>query len=245
MRSFTSFLYEANAVGSAFEKKTAQMVNLWLKKNNLTRLYDVRRFQSVFEKTSGRDEDYSDIVVENLKSGEKFFIECKEVDRSNVMNLQFDIRENGDIVPVRSVGRKNLAETELDLIGPFLSVIRKNPEYRGFIEFLNTRNPLLGNVPPSEYYFDRADDADSLTPRLLEKYNDLVKSGGVEADCKKFDPKNIRPSTRSMLVCALCWRLSDPANRTWDIFHSSDIPRFGDMIRRHYSFEKKIPVRYI
>lgn len=32
MRTFLTFLFEANAVGSKFEKQTADMVNMWLKK---------------------------------------------------------------------------------------------------------------------------------------------------------------------------------------------------------------------
>ena len=44
MKTFLTFLFEANAVGSKFEKKTADMINEWLKKNKLQKHYDVRRF---------------------------------------------------------------------------------------------------------------------------------------------------------------------------------------------------------
>lgn len=244
MRTFLTFLFEANAVGSKFEKQTADMVNMWLKKNNLQKQYDVRRFQSVFENKKVRDEEYSDILVENLKTGEKFFIECKEADRSNVINMQFDIRESGKLVPVKSAGRKELDETELNDVQPFIDIISNNDEYKTFIDFLNTENNLLDGICPAEYYFKRNKNSDVLS-KLIKQYNALVKHGGVEADCKTFDIKNIRKSTIPVLICALCWRLSEPENRTWDICHVSDIPNFGDMIRRHYSSGKKIPARYI
>jgi hypothetical protein len=92
---FREFLAEANAVGSGFEQKTADMVSKWLAKNNLASKYSAKRFQRLSEDDGSRDEDFSDVVVEERKSGEKFFIECKEFERSNVLNLQFDIKADG------------------------------------------------------------------------------------------------------------------------------------------------------
>lgn len=161
------------------------------------------------------------------------------------MNMQFDIKKSGKLVPVKSVGRKELNETELNDIQPFIDVISNNDEYKAFIDFLNTENDLLNGICPAEYYFGKNDDCDQTLQKLIKQYNALVKHGGTEADCKTFDQSNIRKSTIPVLVCALCWRLSDPKNRTWDICHISDIPNFGDIIRKHYSSGKKIPARYI
>ena len=196
MKSLLQFIYEANAVGSKFEKKTADMINQWLKKNNLQKKYDVRRFQSVFEDKKGRDEDYSDILVENIKTGEKFFIECKEADRSNVINMQFDIRESGKLVPVKSVGRTELDEAELETVQPFIDKISGSNEFKNFIDFLNTKNNLISNHIPYDYYFGKIKDCDKILNKLIKKYNSLVRSGGVESDCKEFDVNNIRNSTK-------------------------------------------------
>ena len=93
--SFMAFIAEANAIGSDFEQKTADMVSKWLVKNNLAKKYSAKRYQRLSEDDGARDEDFSDVVVEERKTGEKFFIECKEFERSNVLNLQFDIKTDG------------------------------------------------------------------------------------------------------------------------------------------------------
>jgi hypothetical protein len=243
MISFQTYLAEANAVGSKFEKKTARMIGDWIKAKGLKRVFDVKRFQTVNE--SARAEDYSDIEVVNVKTGDSFFVECKEADRSNVLNLQFDIREDGTLAPVKSRGRKELDEEDSEAAAPFVKAVQGNGEFKRFVRFLNAGNKRLGGAAPREFYFGKRDDADDYLGRLITDYNRLVKSGKTEADCKPFDKANVRPSTKNMLACALAWRLSDPETTTWDIFHQNDVPGLGDMIRRHYSAGKKVPARYI
>ena len=94
-RVLNAGIAEANAIGSDFEQKTADMVSKWLVKNNLAKKYSAKRYQRLSEDDGARDEDFSDVVVEERKTGEKFFIECKEFERSNVLNLQFDIKTDG------------------------------------------------------------------------------------------------------------------------------------------------------
>ena len=80
-------------------------------------------------------------------------------------------------------------------------------------------------------------------PSLMKAYNKLVDDGKTEADCKKFDGKLIRESTRNMLAVALAWRLAD-LSHTWDICKMEDFD-IGDLIRSHYTQQKAIPAKYI
>ena len=77
----------------------------------------------------------------------------------------------------------------------------------------------------------------------MKAYNKLVDDGKTEADCKKFDGKLIRESTRNMLAVALAWRLAD-LSHTWDICKMEDFD-IGNLIRSHYMEQKAIPAKYI
>ena len=242
---FGRFLAEANAVGAGFEEKTAGMVNSWLGKNGLGREWEARRYQKLSEDEGARDEDYSDVVVESRDGSRKFFIECKEYERSNVLNMQFDIKEDGGISPVKGKKRERLDEAEAGLAEGLVDAIRASDGYRGFLQFLNARNKWLKNLKPAMFWFDNeTEDAERVLPGLIKAYNKLVKGGKVEADCKEFDAKKIRPSTANQLACALAWRLSDP-DRTWDICKVDGIPNLGKMVRRHYAEGKACPAAYI
>ena len=243
---FREFLAEANAVGSGFEQKTADMVSKWLVKNNLASKYSAKRFQQLSEDDGSRDEDFSDVVVEERKTGSKFFIECKEFERSNVLNLQFDIKADGQLIPVAGKKRTALDEAETERVSGLVKSIKGCGGYSDFIDFLNTRNKFIKNLRPADFWSDtECEDAKRFLPSLISAYNKLVKSGKVEADCKEFDVKKLRDSTLNQLVCALCWRLSDPDNRTWDICKIDDIPDFGKLVRRHYSDGKAKSAKYI
>lgn len=195
MKSFLTFLTEANAVGSKFEQKTADMVNKWLKSKKLNGRFKASRFQSI-EESKARDEDYSDVVVEELETGKKFFIECKEADRSNVMNAKFEIAEDGGLVLQKDGGGEQIEEDEESLESPFVKAVQESEEYAVFRKFMGDGNDYLGSATPADYYFGRKDDADKVLKKLIPAYNKLVKSGKVEADCKPFDAKNLRDSTK-------------------------------------------------
>lgn len=242
--SFMRFLAEANAVGSGFEQKTADSVQAWLEAKGLSKRWKASRYQTLSEDDGARDEDYSDVVVEEKKTGERFFIECKEFERSNVLNLQFDIRSDGSLSPVRGKNREKLSETEEERASPLVSSVAECEGYGDFIAFLNNRNRLLKGLKPADFWDDpETDDAKRFLPSLISKYNGMVKDGKVEADCKEFDGKNLRGSTLNQLVCALCWRLSDP-DRTWDIC-KVEVPDIGRLVRRHYAEGKSEPAKYV
>ena len=123
---FGNFLAEANAVGAGFEEKTADMINEWLKQNGLDRRWTAKRFQKLSEDDGARDEDYSDVVVEERRTGDRFFVECKEYERSNVLNLQFDLKADGSVIPVKGKGRERLDEDEAGLAAGLVDAIRNS-----------------------------------------------------------------------------------------------------------------------
>lgn len=239
-----SFLAEANAVGAGFEQKTADAVQAWLNAKDLAGRWKASRYQTLKEDDGSRDEDFSDVVVEEKRTGDRFFIECKEFERSNVLNLQFDIASDGRLSPVKGKKREKLTETEEDSVSGLVEAIGGCQEYSDFITFLNERNRLLKGLKPADFWADpEHDDARRFLPSLISKYNGLVKAGKVEADCKEFDADNLRDSTLNQLVCALCWRLSDQ-DRTWDICKVR-VRDMGKLVRRHYSGGKAEPAKYV
>lgn len=244
--SFASFLAESNAAGAGFEQKTADMISEWLAENGLSRKYSAKRYQKLTEENGNRDEDFSDVVVEDRKTGDRFFVECKEFERSNVLNVQFDIKSDGEIFPVKGKKREALDEAETECVSGLVKAVRECEGYAEFIEFLNTRNRFIHGLRPADFWSDPdSADARRFLPGLVSAYNKLVKAGKVEADCKEFDVKKLRDSTANQLVCALCWRLSDPDNRTWDICKVDRIPDMGRLVRRHYAGGKAEPAKYI
>ena len=245
VKSFSRFLSEANAVGAKFEEKVAKSVQDWLKANGLSKKFEACRYQPLSEDNGRRDEDYSDVIVQEIAGDSRFFIECKEFDRSNVLNLRFDIGQDGRAVPVKGKDRTALSETETERVSSLTESIQGSDGFGRFVDFLNSRNRLLKGLKPSEFWFDEdAEDADRFLPALIRAYNKAVRGGKTEADCKEFDEKKLRDSTKNILLCALCWRLSDP-KRTWDICKVDRIPGFGDMIRRHYADGKAETAKYI
>ena len=243
--SFAKYLAEANAAGSGFEQRTADAVGRWLESAGLGRKWSAKRFQRLSEDGGARDEDYSDVVVEERRTGRRFFVECKEYERSNVLNLQFDIGRDGGIRPVKGRGREPLAEAEASAAARLVDAVRSSEGFKEFVAFLNERNRLLKNLRPGDFWEDEGtEDAERLLLGLIKAYNRLVDAGKTEADCKKFDAGEIRGSTANTALCALCWRLSDPS-RTWDICRVSDVPDMGAMVRRHYGEGKASPAAYI
>lgn len=233
--TFGEFLAEANAVGSDFEQKTAKMINEWLKSNGLSKRFRAKRYQSVNE---SRDEDFSDIVIEDLSTGKSFFVECKNADRTNVLNLKLDISEGGNLF----AAGKNANEAERKY-SDLVHNMQECADFRKFWKFMTSGNSLIGGAKPTDYYFGEK-DPDKALPSLIKKYNQLVKDGKTESDCKTFG-KKLRDSTKGQLVAALCWRLTDPDHTTWDICKIDNVPDFGQMICGHYATEKEIPVAYI
>ena len=57
------------------------------------------------EDLGGRSEDYSDIMIRCQDSEEVFFIECKEA-KANFVTIQFDLKEDGKVVPVFGKSRE-------------------------------------------------------------------------------------------------------------------------------------------
>lgn len=88
MKSFLAFLNEniseANAIGSEFEQQIADNVQVWIEENGLDDIFVAKRYQNITEDDGNRDEDYSDVVVENLKTNEQIFIECKKHVTANI-----------------------------------------------------------------------------------------------------------------------------------------------------------------
>ena len=248
MTSFLDFagimLCEANSAGQKFEAKIAKNINKWISKNGLDGKFQASHYQAKSfsqKEDDGRDEDYSDIEIQMLESGnnEKIFIECKEK-KANFVTTQFDINEDGTVTPV--VG-KIREETSDEASLKLAELIQEDDSFQKFIEFLQLDNDLLGGVKPSELYFGKRDVSDKTISQLMARYNKFLKTGEAEADCKPFDSKLVREKTRNMLACGLCWRLGDP-KRTWDICSIKSIPFFSDLILAHYA-GKKIPAKYI
>lgn len=244
MTSFLEFagilLCEANSAGQKFEQKIASNIKGWLQTHNLKN-FRASHYQckTSLKEDDGRDEDYSDIEIEDTSTGSKFFIECKEK-KANFVTTQFNINEDGTVTPVAGKSRDPLEDEASQKLA---SLIEESEQFQKFIEFLDTQNPLLGKSKPSQLYFGHEEVTDAVLKQLMAKYNKFLKTGEAEADCKPFDEKLIREKTRNMLACGLCWRLSDPS-RTWDVCTVKDIPFFSDLVKSHYA-SKKIPAKYI
>lgn len=246
MTTFFEYLAESNSAGSEFEKLITKNVNEWLKSNDLSRKFKASHFQGgqsrkmiETEDLGGRSEDYSDIMIRHQDSGEVFFIECKEA-KANFVTIQFDFKEDGKVVPVFGKSREQLED---EVASRLAERIEENEGYQEFTEFLNSPCKLINDNTPGDYWFNRKDADDQTIRSLMTKYNRFLKSGKAESDCKPFDSKLVRESTRNTLVCGLCWRLSDQ-RRTWDVFSVDDIDFFGELIQAHYA-SKKIPAKYI
>ena len=237
MISFKTFLFEANSAGSQFEQKIADNIQDWIEKNGLAKNFEASRYQTITENDGNRDEDFSDIVVTNLQTKEKFFIECKKGIKDNCVTTQFDIMSSDySLIPVSG---KNREKIEDDLMNRLASDIQTSEEYQKFCEFMESSQD---GIRPADCYFGEIDQ--SKLDKLISDYNKMVDQGKVEADNKKFDKDNIRDSTRGILGCALLWRLSDESH-TWDICHLTDIPYFSDLVKHHYCADKSIPAKYI
>lgn len=204
--------------------------------------FKAEKYQSLNENI--KCEEFSDIIIKNLNEAPLFFIECKEYERANILNSKFNITSDGDITPVRGKEKTELSETELDLYSNLTKAIRQSEQFKQFIDFLNDDCIILKNKKPAEFWNNKSNDIDSILSSLIKDYNKCIKSGNFEADCKSFDIKNIRSSTKNILVCALAWRLSD-LDRTWDICTVKGNYGFGKLICNHYSNVKKIPAEYI
>ena len=247
MTSFSQFLVEANSVGSKFEQKIARNVNAWIKDNKLQSKFKASRFQKISETEmmseddGARDEDYSDVVVDDLTTGEQFFIECKKNIKDNIITTQFDISEDYKLVPVKYVNR-DPSDDPLDL--RLAKDLESTDGFNKFVQFMeSTTDVLKWPERPADYYFNRVQASDKTINSLIKLYNEMVDEGKTEADCKKFDGSLIRESTRNMLVVALLWKL-DTAN-TWDICCAEGLDYFGDLVRKHYLDDKEIPAKYL
>ena len=250
MTNFLQFLNEANAAGSKFEKEAANAVQAWIDANGLGKKFKATRFQTVNEDDGSRDEDFSDVVVDDLETGEQFFIECKQNASDNIITPMFDIREVDSsagrsfyFVPVEGKSRDEISASEDDPRNVLAYELSHTDGFQQFNDFLAEPNELLDGICPADFLLDRDDVTDQLLTRLMKAYNKLVDDGKTEADCKKFDGKLIRESTRNMLAVALAWRLAD-LSHTWDICKMEDFD-IGNLIRSHYMEQKAIPAKYI
>lgn len=247
MTSFLEFagilLCESNTAGQKFEQRIAKNVKKWISANNLEKKFKAQHYQAseTLKEDDGRAEDYSDIVVENLETTEKIFIECKEK-KANFVTTQFNINKDGTVTPVAGKNRDKLVEDNANL--ELANMIQEDEGFQNFIEFLWLDNDLLDGLKPAQLYYNDQDVSDKVLNQLMNKYNKFLKtSTEVEADCKPFDSKLVREKTRNMLACGLCWRLGDP-HRTWDICTIKDIQFFSELVKAHYA-NKKIPAKYI
>lgn len=253
MMTFKQFLSEANAAGSKFEQKVADAVQDWIEKNGLQKKWKASRFQSVTEDEGSRDEYFSDVVVEDLESGWQFFIECKQNGADNIITTMFDIKEvdNGPdakmrefyLVPVEGKSREEIPSGTGDPRNALAHDLVCNDDFGQFSEFISQPCELLGDACPADFLLGEAEVPDPMLSKLLNAYNKLVDDGKTESDCKKFDGKLIRESTRGTLAVALAWRLVDQTH-TWDICKMEDF-NIGDLIRNHYAEEKAIPAKYM
>lgn len=243
MYTFKDFLAEANAAGSKFEQKIARNVKAWLKANGLDSKFSASRYQHMTESKAGaRDEDYSDIVVENLETGDIFFIECKQKITDNIVTTLFDINEDFTLSQVVGRDRKKADDKLLQQLSEDMQSTKK---YQMFVDFLQQPSKKLsGNITPADLYFSKADVNDRDLMKLISEYNKMVNDGLTEADCKKFDAHMIRESTRNMLAIALLWRTVDQMH-TWDICTLDGISYFGDLIKKHYAKGKAVPAKYL
>ena len=136
MISFKTFLFEANSAGSQFEQKIADNIQDWIEKNGLDKNFEASRYQTITENDGNRDEDFSDIVVTNLQTKEKFFIECKNGIKDNCVTTQFDIMSiDYSLIPVSG---KNREKIEDDLMNRLASDIQTSEEYQKFCEFMES-----------------------------------------------------------------------------------------------------------
>lgn len=238
MKNFLSYLTEANSIGAAFEQKTVKYINNWLRHIGLDNNFKAERYQTL-QNNNVKCEKYSDIVIKNLSEEQLFFIECKEYKRSNILNIKFNISSNGDLLPIVENENDNNIELYQDLI----QALKQSTGFKSFIKFLNSNCLLLNNKKPIDFWNNKIND-DKMLKSLISIYNKGIKSDKFEADCKKFDIKKIRESTKNILICALAWRLSD-IDRTWDICTVQGDYNFGKLIRNHYLKNKKIPAEYI
>lgn len=134
MYTFKDFLAEANAAGSKFEQKIARNVKAWLKANGLSSKFSASRYQQVTEsKTGARDEDYSDIIVEDLENGSTFFIECKQKITDNIVTTMFDINEDFTLSQV--IGRDR-EKTDDELLLRLSEDMQSTKKYQMFADFL-------------------------------------------------------------------------------------------------------------
>lgn len=242
MYTFKDFLNEANSAGSKFEQKIARNMRAWLKDNGLSSKFSAMRYQHVTESAAGsRDEDYSDIIIKNIQTGDEFFVECKQKITDNIVTTMFDINEDFTLSQV--VGRdREVADDELLL--QLSEDMQSTMRYQMFVDFLQQPSDLDGSITPADLYFGKVEVNDRDLQKLIYAYNKMVDDGLTEADCKKFDMHMIRESTRNMLAIALLWRTSDAA-RTWDICTLDSISYFGDLIKKHYAEGKAVPAKYL
>ena len=243
--SYTNYLLESNQAGKKLEAKIAKNVQKWLEESNLDHKFKASHYQSskCLKEDDGRDEDYSDVLVQSLEDpNKKIFIECKEA-KANFVTLQFDINEDGTVTPVAGKDRRAIDDAKDNPARRLASLIQENEQFQRFIEFLELDNKLLRGARPKDFWFQAKQVDDGVLSSLMTAYNKFLKSGHAEADCKPFDKTLVREKTRNILACGLCWRLSDPS-RTWDICNIDKIDFFSDLIKQHYSL-KKIPAQYI
>ena len=242
MISFKHYLNEANSAGSKFELTVARSVKQWIHASNLDSIFHAERYQTIKEdEQSGRSEDYSDIIVENIQDGSTFFIECKQAIKTNIVTTQFDIDHRFNLIPVSGKSRIPIQNSlSLQLAQDLMST----DGYAKFVQFLIKPTSLLDGKCPAQFYFNQSEATDQQLSKAMKQYNKMVDNEQVEADCKKFDLDVIRETTRNMLLCGICWRLYDESN-TWDICHLEEIPYFGDLVRNHYLNEKAIPAKYL
>lgn len=250
MKSFLEFLNEnvteANAFGSEFEQQVANNIQNWITANNLDDVFFAERYQSITEDDGNRDEDYSDVIIENLKTGEQIFVECKEHVADNISQLMVDFEfVNGKLTPiiVKGIHREKASS---EIYRAFENYLQSNQEFQLFEKFLNS-NITVSNkkFKPSDFYFDKKQCNDLELNLLISEYNKMVDAGMFYSQNKKFNIDVIRQKTINMLACGLLWRIFDPSH-TWDICHIKlSGPGFSKMICEHYLNEKAKPVNYI
>lgn len=250
MKCFLEFLNEnvneANAFGSEFEQNIANNIQSWIEANGLDEIFSVERYQSISEDDGKRDEDYSDIVVENLKTSEQIFVECKEHATSNISQLMVDFKlSDARIKPIIVKGiHRQKADGKIYRI--FEEYLSKNNGLKEFTSFLDSSIAVAGKkFVPKDLYFEQKLCTDDELVLLINAYNSLVDAGNFYANNKKFNLDVVRDSTRNMLACGLLWRISDESH-TWDICHTKfSGPGFSEMVKQHYLNEKAVKVNYI
>lgn len=243
--SFKDFLLEANAHGSQFEQLIADNVNKWLKMNRLADKLKCRRYQSVTESSGSRDEDYSDVEIVDIDTGERNFIECKDGVKSNIVQIMFDIAENFSLVPVEGMSRTPIKDSKV--IAKIGKDLESNSDYGEFVDFLQTPSKLIpGDIQPAQFLFNKVDVNERDLSKLKRLYNAKITGGKTQKNNGMIDAINDERGNRhrNMFAVAMMWRLVDPSH-TWDICHLKDISYFRDAIRDHYLNRKAVPARYI